>query len=77
MHPARRSFLRQYYPPSVLAALDIWFRKHPNAWPYERPEDLAYWLQCLKHARKRFSKGLDALNDAIWYANHGVLLPEA
>lgn len=65
--------LRQYYPPSVVAALDMWFRRFPRQWPFEQPAHLSYWSQCVLTARRRYLNGSRLYNEVRWYGNNGVV----
>jgi hypothetical protein len=58
--------LEEHYPISVVLALRRWWTKHPGLWPYQAPEDLRYWLECLHYGKSRL-RGELFLREVEWY----------
>lgn len=60
--------LSERYPPSVITALRLWWQQHPGEWPYERPDEMSYWLTCLKRSQAYYSRAWRLREDIAWYA---------
>jgi len=58
--------LERRYPPSVRMALRKWWTKYPGKWPYQEPEAVGFWLQCLSEARYRL-RGEMLIQEIEWY----------
>lgn len=59
----------------MTAALEMWFEKHPGKWPFQCPDDIQYWSQCIEATRKRYNYGNHLKNEIMWYYRNGLIIP--